>query len=123
MLKAPSYISSLAQHEWRRVAPQLYELGLLTSVDGAALEAYCEAYATWRDAMKALKGGRTYTTSTGYVRAKPEVAIGNEALRQMKVYMTEFGLTPSSRGRMNLPEAQTEEDPFESYLNRGSGGK
>jgi P27 family predicted phage terminase small subunit len=122
MLKAPSYLSSQAQHEWRRVAPQLYELGLLTQIDGAALEAYCEAYATWRETMKVLRSqGRTYETDTGYIRARPEVGMANEALRQLKAFAAEFGLTPSSRGRLSLPEVQGE-DPFDSYLKRGSGG-
>jgi phage terminase small subunit len=47
-------LSAEAKIEWRRVARALHRLGLLTSVDRAALAAYCQAYARWRQAEKAL---------------------------------------------------------------------
>jgi len=111
----PRWLSDEARAEWRRVAPELIACGLLTVVDRAALEAYCETYAQWRRAIEALKDGMTFTTDKGYVQQLPEVAIANNALKQMRAFMTEFGMTPSSQSRVSMPQADTE-DPFAIYL-------
>jgi phage terminase small subunit len=50
----PSFLSSYAQDEWWRTAPELYALGLLRTVDVACLAAYCQAYSLWREAQEAL---------------------------------------------------------------------
>ncbi len=48
--KCPNWLDTEAKKEWRRVAKQLEELGVLTEVDMAAFAGYCEAYARWKEA-------------------------------------------------------------------------
>lgn len=118
--KPPRYLGRYAKTEWRRVVPELHRLGLLSVVDRAALEAYCEAYHDWREAKLALdEEGRTYKTDTGYIRPRPEIKFAAEAVKTMKAFMGEFGLTPSARSRIAMPESE-EVDPFEDFL-RGTG--
>lgn len=103
--KCPAWLLLEAKREWRRVAPELERLGLLTVVDGTALAGYCQAYARWREAEAALsEHGLTFATDKGYVCVRPEVAIAQRSLQLVKGFCAEFGLTPSSRGRMTLPE-------------------
>jgi P27 family predicted phage terminase small subunit len=91
--------------------------GLLTVVDRAALEAYCESYAQWKEAMEALReNGLTFATETGYVQQRPEVAIANSAPKAMRAFMGEFGMTPSSRSRVRVPGKGEEADPFAEFL-------
>src|SRR2546426_750007 len=52
--KCPTWLAREAKAEWRRVAPELERLRLLTIVDGAALAAHCQNYARWVAAEKAL---------------------------------------------------------------------
>ena len=112
----PRWLSVEARREWRRVVPELMACGLLTVVDRAALEAYCEAYALWRRATLTMrKHGLTVTTETGYVQQVPAVSIANNALKLMRAFMTEFGMTPSSRSRVSVLQPETE-DPFAEYL-------
>ena len=131
--KCPSWLGSIGRQEWRRVAPELESLGLLTVVDGAALEAYCQAYETMVQARRELKehirlAGKmtvTYTNKFGADNevAHPAIKISREAATQVKAFCAEFGLTPSSRNRMQTPEKEKESDPFEEFLKNGSKKK
>jgi P27 family predicted phage terminase small subunit len=94
--------------------PELRRLGLLTVVDRAALAGYCQSYARWVQAEKVLEKGMTFTTSTGYIQQRPEVAIAQKSLQLMKSFLIEFGLTPASRTRLSVPEK--EEDELDAIL-------
>jgi P27 family predicted phage terminase small subunit len=52
----PDFLSAYARDEWRRVAPELHRLGLVTTLDVALLAVYCTAYARWRTAEELLAG-------------------------------------------------------------------
>ena len=41
----PDWLLREAKAEWRRVVPELERMGLLTTVDRAALATYCQAWA------------------------------------------------------------------------------
>jgi len=121
----PSWLDPTAQTEWRRVAPELERLELLTELDATALAAYCDSYATWRKAMKVLREkGLTFTAKkSGYVGQRPEVSIGERAILRMRTFCIEFGMTPSARGRMRLPDETPKEDEFEDFLGEPKGAR
>lgn len=83
----PRFLGVVAREEWRRVARQLEILGLLTNLDLAALEVYCDTYGRWRAARKA----RDWRTI-------------REAAALMRQYAAEFGLTPAARVRIETDE-------------------
>lgn len=114
----PSWLSSEAKQEWRRVAPELGRLGLLTKLDRAALAGYCSSCAWWRKAQETLAGeGTVYVTPKGQLRTRPEVEIAKWAAESMRAFAAEFGLTPTSRTRLLLPsQAEEEDDPIEKML-------
>jgi P27 family predicted phage terminase small subunit len=102
----PTWLHREAKREWRRIVPHLEQLGLLTQVDRAALAAYCQLYARWWEAERAIREhGLTQETESGYVTQRPEVGIANTALTQMRRYLVEFGLTPAARTRIDAPTA------------------
>lgn len=49
-LRCPNYLLPEARKEWRRLAPILMNLGLLTAADAVPFAGYCQAYARWREA-------------------------------------------------------------------------
>lgn len=108
----PSWLGREAKREWRRITPHLEKLGLITQVDRSALAAYCQAYHRWWEAEKLIaEHGLTFTTPKGYVQQRPEVGIANTALKQMRMFLTEFGLTPASRTKVSAaPEVPTDTD-------------
>jgi P27 family predicted phage terminase small subunit len=116
-----------AAAEWDRIVPDLEIMGVLTRVDRAALGAYCFCYARWFAAEKEVesrgilidepitdKEGNEIGTRTKKNPACIEVAM---ALKLMKSFLVEFGLTPASRARIHI-EKPKEIDPMEAYLER-----
>lgn len=118
--KPPSWMETQAKKEWKRIVPELHRLELLTMVDHPSLVAYCQAYARFVECEKIIKKqGMTFETPNGYVQQRPEIAISNNAQKIMKEFAAQFGLTPSSRGRLNLPDQKENKDEFEEFLKRG----
>ena len=81
---------------------------LLTKVDLSALEAYCKTYSRWRAAEEQMDklGTTVYKPSkekdSNYLQSLPQVQVAQKYLVICKNFMSEFGLTPSSRSRMQL---------------------
>ena len=96
----PTALGAVASKEWDRITPMLFELGLLTAVDGAALAAYCANFQRWHEAETLIKAsGLVIEAERGPVR-NPAVGIANESMAQMHKFLVEFGLTPASRIRL-----------------------
>jgi P27 family predicted phage terminase small subunit len=115
----PQWLLPEAKREWNRIVPELESNGLLATVHRAALANYCQWWARWVQAEKALaEHGLTFTTESGYVQQRPEVAIAQKSAQLCKAFLVEFGLTPSSQTRVNVPEKQAE-DPMEAFIRRG----
>lgn len=105
----PTWLDREAKREWRRIVGELEAIGLITKIDRAALAAYCQAYAEWWEMEREIKlHGRTQVTENGYVAQRPEVGIRNKALERMRQFLREFGMTPSSRTRIEAPKKEEE---------------
>jgi P27 family predicted phage terminase small subunit len=116
----PDWLEDEAKREWARIIPDLEEMNLLSSADRAALAAYCQAFADFCFATKAVKkSGRTFKTKTGYVAINPLVSEKRSAMRTMKDFLSEFGLTPSSRSRLSVPQKEVD-DGMDAFL-KGAG--
>ena len=113
----PDWLSAEAKAEWKRLAPELERLGLLTVLDRAAFSCYCQSFAHWVQAQRVLREqGTMYVTGSGRVRERPEVAIAESSLKLMRAFAVEFGLTPNSRSRFSLPEPMKDDDDIEGLL-------
>lgn len=107
----PRWLSPMAKREWKRIVPELEALGLLTCVDGAALEGYCQSYARWVEAEQfMIKHGTIFKTPNGYIQQVPQVAIAQKYLNVVKAFCAEFGLTPSSRSRLTIENKKDDID-------------
>jgi P27 family predicted phage terminase small subunit len=128
----PSHLSQYAKAEWRRIVPELEGMGIFTKIDRAALSAYCQAYGRWVDCelkikeiqAEAAKNGKDsinaylLKTQSGNIIINPLMSVSNRALEQMRQFLTEFGLTPVSRTRINTDADTRKEDEFEELLSR-----
>jgi len=97
----PPHLSEVAKAEWARIAQALYDMGVLTTVDRAALAAYCQAWGRWVEAEEKLKETPVMLkTPSGYVQQSPWLSVSNKQLELMGRYMAELGITPASRSRV-----------------------
>ena len=124
---APHHLTADAVEEWNRVATELYNLGILSEIDRAALAAYAMAYGRWVQAERAiakmaekdqLTGGLMIKTSNGNAIQNPLVGTANKAAADMMRYAAEFGMTPSARSRI---AAQPPEEGADPGLCQGGG--
>ena len=120
--RCPSWLDQEAKKEWRRMAKQLEDLGILTEVDMAAFAGYCQAYARWKEAEEFItKHGTIVKTPSGYWQQVPQVSIAQTYLKIMTRFCEQFGLTPSARSRIVADKGNEAEDPLEFMLFKGGG--
>lgn len=121
----PPHLSDEGKVEWGRISQDLYTLGLLSRIDRAALAGYCEAWADWKFATEmvrelgmviltgqkvterhGLNGELLSTERTGgnFIE-NPYYSIKKRAAELMHKFLTEFGMTPSSRTRIDIGKA------------------
>ena len=119
-LKCPAWLLPEAKREWKRLAPALEAMGVLTMADLTAFEGYCQAYARWKEAEAFItQHGSIFQTPSGYVQQVPQVSIAQQNLKIMQSFCSEFGLTPATRGRFiagGASEDGASEDPMERLL-------
>ena len=97
----PKWLEPEAKKEWRRLAKQLEEIGILTDVDMAAFASYCQAYARWKEAEEFIsQHGSIVKTPSGYWQTVPQVSIAQTYMKIMTKIAEQFGLTPSARSRI-----------------------
>jgi len=117
----PAHLVGEARKEWNRMVKLLLALRLLTEIDRAALAGYCQAWARWIEAEEKIRtDGMTIETDKGNLIQSPYVGIANQSMKQMRAFLIEFGMTPSSRSRVSVPTADAG-DPYEQFR-RGKGG-
>jgi P27 family predicted phage terminase small subunit len=103
----PVWLSRPAKRQWKQIAPTLQKLGLLTEIDPAALACLCEAIADLKWAIATIRRtGRLTETGNGTMVVHPAAVIKRQALEQIRKFSAEFGLTPATRTRVELSDAE-----------------
>ena len=119
-IRCPSWLEAEAKKEWKRLAPALEAMGILTTVDISAFAGYCQAFARWKEAEEFIsQHGSIFQTPSGYVQQVPQVSIAQQNLKIMQSFCSEFGLTPATRSRIiaqSGSDASDEVDPMEKLL-------
>lgn len=108
---APVWLKGEGLEIYRRMAPMLRGMKLLTDADVPAFARYCTHYARWLDLQNRLKkGGDIYTieTASGKVlRAHPAFTMADRLDRMLLAFEDRFGLNPAERQRIMMARAST----------------
>ncbi|MGF6932971.1 P27 family predicted phage terminase small subunit [Paraburkholderia sp. UCT70] len=124
--KPPAHLDSYALAEWDRITPELDAIGMLSTVDGTTLAAYCQCVSRWMQAeesiqrMKArdkLTSALMIKTSNGNAIQNPLVGVANRAMLMAIRFASEFGMSPAARARLSaMPDDPNPNDRKESYF-------
>lgn len=118
----PTGLSEVAARVWGSLSEELDRLGLLTVIDGCALEAACRAYAGAVEADEIIAGlqGRIRngkrTDQKSFYRLSIMNAVSKKNWQQFKSFCTEFGLTPASRSKLAVGATGHQIDSLEARL-------
>lgn len=97
----PSWLKDDGLKVWRRLAPGVEKLRLLTAVDAETFARYCRNFARWLDANKAVDElGMAYDTETGYERIRVAMAVSIRLEPVLERAEDRFGLNPAERQRI-----------------------
>lgn len=106
-----------AKKFWDAHAEKLEKLGILTEVDGPAFTMMARHWDLATRAAKQIEqDGLTTKDENGAVRKHPLLQVWRENSAAFLRYAAQFGLTPSARSRLNIPDPQ-EVDNYEIFLN------
>lgn len=120
----PPHLFQEAKKEWKRITPELQRYGLISRLDRSALALYCQSWAMLVYAEQQLKrsmalaqqkreeveakgevyaggDGMVIMTTNGNMVYSPYWVMANRAREQVDKFQANFGLSPSSRGRVN----------------------
>ena len=122
----PPFLNNDALQEWHRLIDILFETGVMTETDRAAFAAYCQSYGRWVQAERQIAklqeknelNGFLIKTKEGNIIQQPLVGIANKAKADMVRFAAEFGMTPSSRARIEITGTTKKENPFARNGNR-----
>lgn len=122
-LEMPDFLNAEAKEEWRRTFELLFNAGIVTDADRAALAAYCQSYGIWVQAERELQklqqtnvlNGLILETKYGNFIQHPMLGIANKARADMVKYAVEFGMTASSRSRIEFNSSGEKENPFAKF--------
>jgi len=119
--ECPDFLDEEARAEWYRTAAVLKEMRLLSRADRSALAAYCTAYSRWVQAEDQVKkhGSVVLSPNKKFPMKSPYLTVADQAMEAMRKFMVEFGLTPSSRSRIRVPERTDAVDDFDLFLEAG----
>lgn len=116
-IEPPDWLDDLAVAMWQTVMPELLSNKILTIADVHNVEAFCMAYARWRQAEREItRLGVLIMDDNGRYSKNPAFTVVNETKKQMATFGGLLGLDPSSRSRLTGSVQKTVANPFADFL-------
>ena len=116
----PDDLGKIGKMIWQGTVKELHEKGMLYNIDIPMLHIYCQEYDNYQEAEKKLRTeGRVVEQtnkngSTNLVQS-PWINIKSKSWEVIKSLSLQFGLTPVSRNKIELPKKE-DGDPL-AFLN------
>ena len=117
--KPPIRLGTIARRHWKYVVPLLEEMGVLSSIDSAALAAYCQTFEQWSNLEDIIKKDKKLAADDeNKLSLRDNLSVGRSLIQirnQMRMMLAEFGMTPASRGRVTVLDYKKPLDEFEEW--------
>jgi len=122
-LKPPAWVNSDGKKMWKRLAGQLQAVGLLTEADLESFTMLCQSYGDYVAGEKDMKKNGRYCKHVNKFGAENEVErpvarATHRAFERYRFLCSEFGLTPASRGKIEIPGLNEGESKMKSLLTK-----
>ncbi len=120
--RMPRTMSEESKRVWRYLVPRLLKLGVLTEIDGNALERYCRLWGEWRKLQAIIdEKGHVYSRKDRNgevvaIRTLPQVKVRDEISKDLLSLERQFGLTPSARTSIRLERDEKNDDPLADLM-------
>lgn len=106
-------LRAVASREWVRVAPALQQSAGLNAVDTVLLTDYCVCVARIDQGERALtRDGALVQGERGWQKSGWTTIVA-QYRTQLRAYIVELGLSPSSRAKLAPPKGDDDDDPFD----------
>lgn len=122
----PACLKGEAAAKWDELTAELFDLGLLTTIDGEQLAIYCLAWADWLECVEDLRErGKRIKAGNGQECLNPSWKIKADAERTIYRISGLFGCDPSSRARLfgDTGGGKPPGDPLGDFAGRGRKNK
>ena len=118
----PKHFDKMGKYWFKRIGEELDAVGVMTTLDGKALELLIEAYTEYRQHCDVLaEEGYTYKTVSAsgeeIVKAHPAAVMKSDAWKRIRAMLAEFGMTPASRSKVGA-KGPAEVDPLDEFLKK-----
>ena len=124
----PDWMDRTAKACWRKTAPELLNMGLLTEADVNTLALYCQAYSRYRSAtatIAKLEAGIRDEDTSDDMSLKDLIALLSgvsvrleKAEASLRLLSHDLGLNPAARTRLSVGKADKPVDEMEALLDR-----
>ncbi|HHQ6596592.1 TPA: phage terminase small subunit P27 family [Serratia fonticola] len=112
----PKHFDKQGKYWFKRMAEELDALGVMSQLDARALELLVEAYTEYRHHCEVLdQEGYSYKTDEGLVKPHPQAAMKADVWKRIRGMLGEFGMTPSSRSKVNTT-GPDQVDPMAEFM-------
>jgi P27 family predicted phage terminase small subunit len=113
----PSHLDAVARAKWDELVEQLGEAGTLSRTDSESLALYCSTFSLWLLARQHVSKTQslTVTGAQGGTKSNPILSVIAVNAQLLARLQAEFGLTPSSRGRIQS-SAAAPKDELEEFV-------
>ena len=100
----PDWLSAEAKKEWRRVVPELIDIGIISGIDQALLAAYCAQYAVMVECEAYIieQGGICKYLEGRNSQTSPHLAALAAARKYIKTVSAKFKLSPGAGAELAL---------------------
>lgn len=107
----PAWLDPEAKKVWRALAPEMHRKGVLTEWDRETFAVFCEAIVHHRKACELVDGTAILVRGAhGAMVKNPALQAVRDTAQTIRAMAQEFGLTPSARSAIELPETASFEE-------------
>jgi P27 family predicted phage terminase small subunit len=119
----PTWMPAAAKDAWKVIAGELHRAQMLARLDLQIVEAYCIAYASWRQMLVAVASRghvqifRDEHGNEKYAQPTPEATLAIKYASQMNQFAKVLGLGPAYRVGLHIGDPKSQpKDPIADQL-------